>query len=72
MKVREWLEQHPEVSCYYAIWAADTNAGFGRKGDTVYGDNRNCDIIRIETHRDGKTPVLVLWFTEVWGPCPED
>lgn len=41
------------------VWAADTNAGFGHKGDPVYGNADDLKIVKIVTTARGKT--LYLW-----------
>lgn len=46
MTVREWREQNPDKNCTI-VWAADTHAGFGKKGWSVYGNCGDCEIISI-------------------------
>ena len=73
MKVKEWKDLHPGQG-FMTRWAADTLGGFGKKGWSAYGNCDNCDIIREEETQlwDGPYPVLWLWDTDVWGPCPEE
>lgn len=68
MTVKEWKDRHQ--TCYTAEWAADTPGGFGAKGWSAYGNCDECDIIREEV-APGGFPKLVIWFTRLWGPCPE-
>ena len=41
------------------VWADDTNAGFGRRGDSVYGNLDDCVICRVDY--DGRRYKLWVW-----------
>lgn len=56
----EWREQHPEVE-YEMVWAEDTEAGFGKKGWTVYGDGVGLYIHHITVSDSGKC-TLHMWM----------
>lgn len=45
MTVEEWRDRFDD-DCRI-VWADDTRAGFGKAGDSVYGDCRDCVIVRI-------------------------
>lgn len=57
----EWSKFHPMES-YRTVWAADTNAGFGKKGDTVYGTSPATYIVRDERVK-GDKHILHMWNT---------
>ena len=46
MTVSDFMRTHPNVDIH-VVWAADTKAGFGKKGDTVYGDCWNCRVVEV-------------------------
>lgn len=75
MTLKEWKEQNPDAS-FTTVWAADTLGGFGKKGWGAYGNCDDCDVIRVETKqlqqpRGEEFKILYLWYTKLWGPCPE-
>ena len=70
MTVKERLASY-DGACFKAKWAADTVGGFGKKGWSAYGDISNCDVIREETDSNGKL-VLHVWYTKLWGECPNN
>lgn len=70
MTLKEWKKQNPDTT-HTRVWAADSFGGFGRKGDCVYGNADNCEIIRIDEN-PGDLPRLHLWHTSLWGPCPSE
>lgn len=43
MTVGEFLDRF-EPDDLSIVWADDTKAGFGRRGDSVYGNNKDCVI----------------------------
>lgn len=57
MTVKEWKERNEHD--YRIVWADDTGAGFGKRGDSVYGDSDNLIICCIE--RYGRELTLHVW-----------
>lgn len=57
MTMGEWMERFDDD--FEVLWAADTNAGFGKHGDTVYGNIDDCVIIT--TSWDGHKYTLLVW-----------
>ena len=57
MTYKEWNERFDDDR--EVVWAADTKAGFGKKGDSVYGDLDDCIICCQES--DGKRYKLWVW-----------
>lgn len=55
----EWADMH-RTEHYRCVWAADTNAGFGKKEDSVYGTSPSTYIVRDE-HVIGHNHVLRVW-----------
>lgn len=72
MKVSEWEKKHPGIGCMTEL-AGNAPGGFGKKGWSAYGNISNCDIINItwRTAHGKLVPVLHVWYTKLWGPCPE-
>lgn len=70
MTIKEWKEKNPGIS-YCVRWAADTFGGFGKKGNSAYGDCDDCEIIFSETMQNGN-PMHYIWDTKRWGRCPEE
>ena len=59
MTVKEWKERN---DCDYKIvWADDTQAGFGARGDSVYGASDHLIICCIERRGAKKECVLQVW-----------
>lgn len=59
LTVEEWASFHPMES-YQTVWAADTNAGFGKKGDSVYGTSPGLYVVRDERAK-GDKHILHMW-----------
>lgn len=57
MTYGEWADRFDDDR--QLVWADDTHAGFGRRGDSVYGDNRDCVICM--TEYDGRRYKLWVW-----------
>jgi len=57
MTMAEWKERFDDD--FEVVWAADTNAGFGKAGDSVYGYHDDCVICR--TCWDGHKYTLYVW-----------
>ena len=57
MTMAEWMERFDDD--FEVVWAADTNAGFGKRGDSVYGTIDDCVII--STRWDGHRYTLLVW-----------
>lgn len=57
MTCGEWLERFDDD--FRTVWADDTNAGFGKAGDSVYGNINDCIICR--TSWDGHEYTLFVW-----------
>lgn len=55
----EWAAMNRDEHCR-SVWAADTNAGFGKKGDSVYGTSASTYIVRDERIAE-HSHVLHLW-----------
>lgn len=77
MTVHEWVKENNDVS-FTCVWAADSNAGFGNKGDTAYGDHDGYDVIKVEWSKvdycgeEIKRAKLHIWPTRVFGECPKE
>lgn len=54
----EWKKHFDDE--HSVVWAADSGAGFGRKGWTVYGDCDDMQIVQVDRCHDGLT--LHLWY----------
>lgn len=61
MTVSEWMDRFDD--CANIVWAADTGAGFGKKGDTVYGDLGDCVICGavLDRHNGSSVYTLYVW-----------
>jgi len=57
MTYGEWSERFDDDR--EVVWADDTNAGFGKRGDSVYGNLDNCIICM--TQYDGHRYKLWVW-----------
>ena len=57
MTYGEWAERFDDDR--EVVWADDTNAGFGRRGDSVYGNLDDCVICRVDY--DGRRYKLWVW-----------
>ena len=66
MTVGEWKKRFDDD--YELVWADDTNAGFGKQGDTVYGNSDYCVICR--TDYDGKRFRLWVWRESLHSDTP--
>jgi len=55
----EWKNRFDDP--HSVVWAADSGAGFGKKGWTVYGDCDDMRIVQIDTHQNGEK-TLHLWY----------
>jgi hypothetical protein len=67
MTLKEFKERF-DVDNLEIVWADDTNAGFGRAGWTVYGDNDDCVICSTETIRGGYK--LHVWCDPLTSSLP--
>ena len=63
MTVKEWRERFDNE--YRIVWAADTCAGFGKAGDSVYGNPD--DLVIVETDRQGGTWSAPEYTLRVWS-----
>ena len=66
----EWADMH-RGEHYRCVWAADTNAGFGKKGDSVYGTSPCTYIVRDE-RIDDYNHVLHLWNSALGALSKEE
>lgn len=57
MTMAEWMERFDDD--FEVVWAADTNAGFGKRGDSVYGNIDDCVIT--STRWNGHKYTLLVW-----------
>lgn len=55
----DWARRFDEED-FDVVWAADSGAGFGEKGWTVYGDCDNMRIVKIT--KSGHKKTLHLWY----------
>lgn len=58
MTVSEFLDRF-EPDDLQIVWADDTRAGFGRRGDSVYGDTHDCIICCVSQAQH--TTTLHVW-----------
>ena len=66
MTMAEWMERFDDD--FEVVWADDTNAGFGKRGDTVYGNLDDCVICR--TDWDGHRYKLWVWCEPLHSEAP--
>ena len=66
MTCAEWKERFEDD--FEVVWADDTNAGFGKRGDSVYGTIDDCVICR--TDYDGRRYKLWVWCEALHSSSP--
>ena len=59
MTVKEYLDRFDDIDDLKIVWADDTNAGFGKYGDSVYGNCDDCVICCVS--RRMKTTTFYVW-----------
>ena len=66
MTVSEWRARFDDD--FELVWADDTNAGFGKRGDSVYGNSDDCVICRSDY--DGKRYKFWVWCEPLTSETP--